>query len=111
MKIEGQMKILLTLGEKLFKRLWETCSDVAALNECFQTVFTSEENYPYKSNVERKDIRKPLNEWTQFKYKQMELYYEYFYRQLNYEYQDVVAFLELFKYRDNVESKWHKAKK
>jgi len=110
LKVEAQMRTLLTLGEKLFNRLSEICSDVTTFNLNFENVFAAEENCPYKSNVERQDIRKPLNEWSQFQYKQVELFYEFIYHQLNYEYQDIVAFLELFKYRETIEYKWHKAK-
>jgi len=110
MKVESRMKTLLNLGEKLFKRLSDINSIVTVLNTHLQNIYMEEENFPYKQNVTRQDIRKPVNEWSQFYSRQVELYYDNFYRPLIHEYQDIVAFLELFKYREGIQNKWRKAR-
>src|SRR5690242_17119484 len=71
-----------------------------------------EEKSFYKSSVhvERQDISKQLQESHSFEVKQREILNEYFYRPLRHECEDVGSLLELFKYRENIESRWMKAK-
>jgi len=109
-RVESKMKILLTSGEKLFEHLSELSKDMAAFAEAFENLTSAEQNYPYKPNIERQGINKSFDEWSQFQSRQTEIYYEYFYRALRHEHEDIVSFLELFKYRETIEIKWNKAK-
>jgi len=111
-RIENKIKLLLSSTEKLAANLSEMNNHTRTFTQSFNNLISVEKNSNYKSSlhVERQDIGKQLEESNRFELKQKEILHEYFYRPLRHEYEDVEAMLELFKYRENIENKWTKAK-
>ena len=109
-KVESSMKILEQSGNKLFNNLSNVSNEMNIFSDAFNNLYIAESNYPYKPNIERFDLRKEFDSWKQFEEKQTNIYYKFLLTTLRHEHEDIIAFLELFKYRDNIENYYNKIK-
>lgn len=110
-KVEQSMKILEISANKLFTNLVNVAGEMSTFSDAFDNLYVAESNYPYKPNIERFDLRKEFEGWKDFQDKQTDIYYQLFLRTLRHEHEDIVAFLELFRYRDSIEANYNKFKR
>lgn len=112
-------KLLTTLKDlndhslKLLKNFHTICNELMLFDDNFGQLYEIESKYPYKSQhyKERFDIKKPIELWKNYQITNTNIYYDYLYLILRYEYEDIEAFLELFNTRDKIEQNYAKSVK
>jgi len=88
---------------------FDACSEeVKGLTDAFKELYQTETNYPYRPTPDRYDVRKQFEEWEKFTRQQTDLFELKFLRTVQYEYQDIVAFIELMDRRDVIAAQYQK---
>jgi len=108
MKCQEQLEALLDACRTSLTK-YDACSEeVKALSNVFTDLIQTETNYPYRPAPDRYDIRSQLSKWEAFTRQQTDLFEMKFLHTVQYEYQDVVAFLELMERRNVLENIYNK---
>jgi len=107
-KCREQLEALLESCKNSLSKYDQSSEEVKQLSQVFTELIQTERNYPYRPNPDRYDIRNQLNKWEAFTRQQTDSFEDKFLHTVQYEYQDVVAFLELIERRDLLEAQFTK---